>query len=165
MELKDLSCKNENIDLDEYIFFREKIKKSMTHPEWLGDFSKEDLTYLLSNGSKIWIYYLDNLPVCSMFLIPSDEKTLKKFDVKLDYHKVVDYGPMMVDPKYLGNGLQLKMLKELDKYSKEHNYIYAIATVHPENIYSLNNLVKDEFVLVNSKEFSRGLRNIYLKKL
>ena len=28
-----------------------------------------------------------------------------------------------------------------------------------------NNLVKDEFVLVNSKEFSRGLRNIYLKKL
>ena len=60
----------ESIDLDRYIELREKVKENMQYPEWLGDFSKEDLIYLLNNNSKIWIYYLENEPVCSMMLIP-----------------------------------------------------------------------------------------------
>ena len=43
MILQELKCINKNIDLDEYIEFREMVKQNMEHPEWLGDFSKEDL--------------------------------------------------------------------------------------------------------------------------
>ena len=43
MRLNELNCIDDNINLDEYIEFREKVKKNMEHPEWLGDFSKEDL--------------------------------------------------------------------------------------------------------------------------
>lgn len=163
--INDLKSISENIDIDEYIEFRESIKKNMENPEWLGDFSKEDLIFLLNNKSKIWMYYKDFEPVCSMMLIPSDEKSLNKAEINLDYQVVASYGPMMVNPDFVGNGLQYQMLKEIDKYSKEIGFEYAETTVHPDNIYSINNLIKDDFKLVNTKTYKRGIRNIYLKKL
>ena len=78
MNLNELNCINENINLDEYIDFREKVKKQMEYPEWLGDLSKDDLIKLINSDSKIWIYYLIEEPICSMMLIPSDEKSLLK---------------------------------------------------------------------------------------
>ena len=78
IKLSDLKCISENIDLDEYIEFRQLVLDSMPHPEWLGDFSKDDLKYLLDNGSKIWIFYLEDKPVSSMMMIPLDEKSIKK---------------------------------------------------------------------------------------
>lgn len=165
MKLEDFKCKDNNIDLDKYIEFREYVKSTMEHPDWLGDFSREDLTSLLNNGSKIWVYYDGINPVCSMMLIPGDERSLKKFNIDLDYKLVADYGPMFVHPNYLGNGLQYQMLVYLDNYIKEHGYEYAATTVHPENNYCIHNMLKDNFELKGFREFSRGPRNIYLKIL
>ena len=67
MTLNELKCISDNIDLDQYITFREEVKSHMEHPEWLGDFTKEDLKELLKRDSKIWVYYLDNTPICSQF--------------------------------------------------------------------------------------------------
>ena len=145
--------------------YREYVKSYMEHPEWLGDFTKEDLEKLLNSGTKIWIYYLDNNFVCSMMTIPSSEKNMIKFELDLDYKKVIDYGPMFVNPKYVGNKLQYQMLNELDKYSIDKNYNFVVATIHPDNIYSINNFIKDNFKQTSTKEFKRGLRNIYVKKL
>lgn len=165
MKLNELKCISENIDIDKYIEFRELVKANMEHPDWLGDFAKEDLVSMLKNNSKIWIYYYNEEPVCSMMIIPSDAKAIVKFDLALDYREVVDYGPMFVNPKFVGNHLQYQMLKVLDDYCIDLGYKYVISTIHPDNIYSINNLVKDGFTLTGTKEFTRGLRNIYLKSL
>lgn len=165
MKLEDLKRIDDNIDLDKYIEYREYVKSNMQHPEWLGDFTKEDLEKLLSSGTKIWIYYLDNDFVCSMMSIPSSEKDMVKFDLNLDYKEVIDYGPMFVNPKYVGNKLQYQMLKYLDEYVKSKGYKTAVGTIHPDNIYSINNLIKDDFILTGSRNIKRGTRNIYVKKL
>ena len=164
MQLKDLKCIDENIDIDKYIEFREYVKSYMEHPEWLGDFTKEDIIDMLNNNSKIWVYYDGDTPVSSMMKIPSTKKDLDKFEIDLDYKDVVDYGPMFVNPKYVGNGLQYKMLLELDEYCRNLGYKYAAGTIHPDNIYSIRNLVKDDFKQTGTKVFKRGIRNIYLKK-
>ncbi len=165
MKLEELRCINKNINIDDYIDFREQVKENMSEPNWLGDLTKDDLIYMLNNNSKIWIYYLDKEPICSMMLISSDEESLAKFELNLNCKDVADYGPMFVNPKYIGNGLQYKMLKKLDEYCINKNYKYAISTVHPDNIYSINNLIKDNFKLKSTKELLRGIRNIYLKDL
>lgn len=165
MTLNELKCISDNIDLDQYITFREEVKSHMEHPEWLGDFTKEDLKELLKRDSKIWVYYLDNTPVCSMMIIPAREKDIIKFGLDIDYLKTIDYGPMFVNFNYLGNNLQLQMLQEEDNYSKKHGYSYAISTIHPDNNYSINNFLKDNFKLIDTKEFKRGIRNIYYKEL
>ena len=82
----------------------------------------------------------------------------------LNYREVVDYGPMFVNPKYVGNKLQYQMLQKIDKYSKMLGYKYAVGTIHPDNKYSINNLVKAGFELKGIRTFKRGVRNIYLKE-
>lgn len=165
MKLNDLNYVNDKIDVDKYIEYRENVKKAMKEPDWLGDFSKDDILYMLDNNSKIWMYFKDEEFICSMMLIPSTKKDLDKFGIDLDFNEVVDYGPMFVNSKYVGNSLQYQMLKELDEYSSNKGYKYAISTVHPNNIYSINNLIKDGFELVGNRIFTRGERNIYYKKL
>lgn len=162
--LDTLSCTTE-IKVDEYIKCRDKIKEDMAYPEWLGDMTKDDILYLLDNDSRIWMYYHENNFVCSMMLIPATEEDVKKFGLDCNYLEVADYGPMMVNQKYRGIGLQLQMLKKLDEYAVEVGYKMAVATAHPENEISINNLLDDGFKLLGTKEFSRGIRNIYLKKL
>lgn len=80
LKLKDLIVIDDNINLDEYIEFREYVKKYMSHPEWLGSFTKDELNRLIKIGAKIWIYYIGKVPVCSM----------------------------MVNPKYVGNNYNIK---------------------------------------------------------
>ena len=165
VDLNNLNVICENIDIDKYLEYTKLVKDSMEHPEWLGEFTKDDLKILLSNGSKIWIYYLNNDFVCSMMFIPSDKKSLSKMNIEYDFNIVSEYGPIMVNPKYVGNNLQYKMLKELDKYSKDNNYVYALSTIHPDNNYCIKNFLEDDFKYLSTKEFKRGTRNIYLKQL
>ena len=165
MKLDQLKCINEDIKIDEYIKYINSVKESMKYPEWLGDFSKEDLIFLLNNNSKIWMYYLNNEFVCSMMLIPANKKSLTSFGIDLNPEEVIDYGPIFINHKYIGNGLQYQMLQKLDEYCIKSGYKYAISTVHPDNIYSINNLVKDKFINIDSINLKRGKRNIYLKCL
>lgn len=156
---------SDDADLDGYIKFKNSSKENMSNPEWIGDFTKESLQKLIEEGTKIWIYYTqDNKePVCSMMLIPANKRnSLKEFNLDLN---VVDYGPMFVNPKYTGNGLQYQMFLKEDEYSIENGYSYAICTAHPDNIYSINNIIKNGFELKGQKQFTRGIRNIYLKEL
>ena len=46
----------------------------------------------------------------------------------------------------------------------EQGYKYAVGTIHPDNSYSIINLLKYDFELVGTKKFTRGIRNIYIKK-
>ncbi len=165
MKLSDLVCINENVDLDKYIEFREDVKSHMEHPGWLGNFTKEELEELLKRNSKIWVYYLKDEPICSMMIIPAREKDIKKFELDIDYSKTIDYGPIFVSFNHLGHKLQLQMLKEEDRYSKKLGYNYAVSTIHPDNNYSIVNFIKDDFKLMSTKEFKRGIRNIYYKEL
>jgi L-amino acid N-acyltransferase YncA len=98
-------------------------------------------------------------------LLISNEKNMEKFELNLDYKEVVDYGAMFVNPKYVGRNLQYQMLNVLDTYAKNNNYKYAVVTVHPDNSFSINNILKDNFKMHLNKDFKRGNRNIYLKVL
>lgn len=164
INIKDLIVV-EKINIDQYIKFREQVKETMNNPEWLGDFTREDIELLLQENSKIWVYYSKEIPICSMMIIPATKKSLIKFELNYKVQEVIDYGPMFVNPNYIGNNLQYQMLRELDEISRKKGYRYAVVTVHPDNIYSIRNLEKDKFKLINTKNFERGTRNIYLKEL
>ena len=163
--LEELKCDANNIDIDKYINFIEVVKQDMQFPEWIGEVEKVDVEKALNNRTKIWLYFKEDTPICSMMLIPTTKEALNKFEIKLLPEEVVGYGPMFVDPNYTGNKLQLQMLRKLDEYSYYSGYKYALATVHPDNAYSIINMEDDGFKKKKSKVLNRGLRDIYIKKL
>lgn len=69
-------------------------------------------------------------------------------------------------PEYRGNGLQYSMMQAAEEELRKMGYRYLMCTVHPENVYSKNNVIRQGYEVVLTKEKYGGfLRNILLKKL
>lgn len=165
MKINKFNCICENNDIDEYLEFHKYVKSNMKEPSWLGEFSLNDLKNILNNG-KLFNFYDNNTIVCSMLYIPSNSKTLKKHNLKYDENLVGACGPIMVNPKYVGNKFQKQMLELLDEYCKSIGKRYIFTKVHPDNIYSIDNFVSADYKFIETYKTSNGeLRNIYFKEI
>lgn len=154
------------MDIDSYLQLVETVKESMENANWLGDFSIDDYRYLLNHGSMIYGAYYADLLVGSFMLIPATEKDIQKFNLsQLDCRAVADYGPQMVHPDYRGNKIQSLLLRKIDEVAKKQGYNIAVTTIHPDNIYSINNILSDGFIKFKELVLRRGKRNLYIKKL
>ena len=66
---------------------------------------------------------------------------------------------------YVGNGYQRQMMKILDEYCKSINKKYIFTKVCSDNVYSLNNMLKDNYVVTDEYENERGKMSAFLKIL
>ena len=166
MKINEFNCISEHNDIDEYLEFYKYVKSNMKEPSWLGEFSLNDLKNILNNEGKLFNFYDNNIIVCSMLYIPSNNKTLEKHNLKYDEKLVGSCGPIMVNPKYVGNKFQKQMLELLDKYCKSIGKRYIFTKVHPDNIYSINNFVSDGYKFVETYKTSSGEpRSVYFKEI
>lgn len=165
MKLRDFKCVSENVNLDDYLKLETFVKDNMENPSWLGGFTKEEIEEQLKNKGKIWLYYNNNDLVCSVFLLPSKNKVLNKHNVEFAESIVASLGPIMVSPNYVGNGLQLQMMEELEKYAKENNYKYLFTKVCSDNTYSLSNMLKFGFTVTDEYLNERGNNKTLIKEI
>lgn len=163
MKLEDLIEISENVNLDEYLFLYNYVRDNMEHQEWLGTFSLDEIKEILNIGGKIWMYYDKNIPVCSVFYIPVSNKTLKKHNVDYDEAVTGSLGPIMVRKEYVGNGLQTAMLQVLNDYVKSIGKIHMFTKAHSDNIYSIRNILKDGYKVIDKYENERGPMTAFIK--
>ena len=166
MKINEFNCISEHNNIDEYLEFYKYVKSNMKEPSWLGEFSLNELKNILNNEGKLFNFYDNNIIVCSMLYIPSNNKTLEKHNLKYDEDLVGSCGPIMVNPEYVGNKFQKQMLELLDKYCKSIGKRYIFTKVHPDNIYSINNFISDGYKFVETYKTSSGeLRSVYFKEI
>ncbi|MBE6139722.1 MAG: GNAT family N-acetyltransferase [Firmicutes bacterium] len=165
MSFIELKCVNNNVNLDDYLRLYTYVRENMQHPEWLGTFSLDEIQDILSNGGKIWLYYDNTHLVCSMFYIPSNQQSLDKRNIKTLENETGALGPIMVSPDYIGNGYMLKMLEVFNEYCISIGMKYIFTKAHSENLYSINNMYKDGYKLVDEYENERGRMSAFLKSL
>lgn len=166
MKINEFNCISEHNNIDEYLEFYKYVKSNMKEPSWLGEFSLNELKNILNNEGKLFNFYDNNIIVCSMLYIPSNNKTLEKHNLKYDEKLVGSCGPIMVNPEYVGNKFQKQMLELLDKYCKSIGKRYIFTKVHPDNIYSINNFVSDGYKFVETYKTSSGEpRSVYFKEI
>ena len=166
MKINEFNCISEHNDIDEYLEFYKYVKSNMKEPSWLGEFSLNELKNILNNEGKLFNFYDNNIIVCSMLYIPSNNKTIKKHNLNYDEKLVGSCGPIMVNPKYVGNKFQKQMLELLDKYCKSIGKRYIFTKVHPDNIYSINNFISEGYKFVETYKTSSGeSRSVYFKEI
>lgn len=166
MKINEFNCISEHNNIDEYLEFYKYVKSNMKEPSWLGEFSLNELKNILNNEGKLFNFYDNDIIVCSMLYIPSNNKTLEKHNLKYDEKLVGSCSPIMVNPKYVGNKFQKQMLELLDKYCKSIGKRYIFTKVHPDNIYSINNFVSNGYEFVETYKTSSGEpRNVYFKEI
>ena len=163
MRLSDLKEVSENVNLDEYLFLYNYVRDNMEHPEWLGTFTRDEIVEILNIGGKIWIYYDNDIPVCSVFYIPVFNKSLRKHNVLYDEVVTGSLGPIMVRKEYVGNGLQRAMMGVLNDYVASIGKTHMFTKAHSDNIYSIRNILKDGYSVVDSYENERGPMTAFVK--
>ena len=163
MELFDLKEVSNNINIDEYLYLYNYVRDNMEHPEWLGTFTKEEIEEILKIGGKIWMYYDKEVPVCSVFYIPSSNKSLQKHNINYDEKDTGSLGPIMVRKEYIGNGLQTAMLEVVDNYTKSIGKTHIFTKAHSDNIYSIQNILNNGYKVVDKYENERGPMLVLVK--
>ena len=163
MKLADLKEVSDNVNVDEYLYLYNYVRDNMEHPEWLGTFEKEEIIDLLKIGGKIWMYYDKDIPVCSVFYIPPSNKALRKHNVEYDEKDTGSLGPIMVRMEYVGKGLQTAMLEVLDNYVKSIGKTHMFTKAHSDNIYSIRNILKNGYKVVDEYENERGPMTAFVK--
>ena len=149
--------------VDQLIDLYNVVRDNIEHPEWLGTFTKKEILDILKSGGKIWMYYDKNIPVCSVFYIPTTNKSLRKHNVNFDESITGSLGPIMVRSEYVGNGLQSDMLKVLDDYVKSIGKTHIFTKAHSDNIYSIRNILKNGYKVVDEYENERGPMTAFVK--
>lgn len=163
MKLTDLREVSSNVNLEEYLFLYKYVRDNMEHPEWLGTFTLDEIKEILNNDGKIWMYYDGDIPVCSVFYIPASNKILRKHNIEYDESITGSLGPIMVRKEYVGNGLQTAMMKVLNDYVDSIGKTHMFTKTHSDNIYSINNILKDGYKIVDEYENERGMNTVFFK--
>ena len=163
MNLEQLKCISNNVNLEDYLQLYKYVRENMKHPEWLGTFTKNEIKEILSNGGKIWLYYNDTEMVCSMLYIPSNNNSLKKHNIEYDEIETAALGPIMVSPNYIGNGFQNQMIKVFEEYCRKINKKYIFTKVCSDNFYSINNFKNNGYILIDKYFNERGKNFAFIK--
>lgn len=163
MKLTDLKEVSTNVNLDEYLYLYNYVRDNMEHPEWLGTFTKEEIEDILNNKGKIWMYYDKDIPVCSIFYIPTKNKSLRKHNIEYDEEVTGSLGPVMVRKEYVGNGLQTQMMNVLNEYVKSIGKKHMFTKAHSDNIYSIKNILKDGYKVIDEYENERGPMTAFVR--
>ena len=163
MRLKDFTEVSDNVNLEKYLYLYNYVRDNMEHPEWLGTFTLDEIKEILSIGGKIWMYYDKDIPVCSVFYIPTSNKSLRKHNIEYDESVTGSLGPIMVRKEYVGNGLQTAMLEVLNNYVKSIVKTHMFTKAHSDNIYSIRNILKDGYSVVHEYKNERGPMTAFIK--
>ena len=161
---------------EDYQVFADVIRaawEAMEQKEWFMADNAE-YTYQMLTGNKGTGYKAVDLlsgQVAGVFMtvVPGMEEDNMGYDIGLpegELPLVAHMDSVAVLPPYRGRGLQRRLMEAAEADLREQGYRYLMCTVHPDNRYSRNNVIRQGYEAVMVKEKYGGhLREIFLKRI
>lgn len=132
-----------------------------------GYFCADDADYIREhitnpqNGFVLKATIEDNLAGFFMLHVPhEDENNMAVYKnlPRTEYDKVIHFDSLVVNPKNRGLHLMDVFLTKTEQILQDTPYKHWFATVHPDNCYSYNNLIKHGFEILTTTEKYGGLK-------
>ncbi|MEI8363936.1 MAG: hypothetical protein WCF78_00565 [archaeon] len=123
----------------------------------------------IESKSVVYMVYYREKPVAySLVYIPNSKNIsnwLKNCKIdKTDKTRIAELAGAGVIPEFRGYGIQSYLFKLREKYLKKINFKWGVCSVHPKNIYSYNNLVKNNYTFISSGKDKLNRDRLYFKK-
>lgn len=150
------------IDLNETIYAALPDKSVLRHnsPEMIASCLEEpNVTLGIWDGNVLVAIGMLYVPQCL------EEDHFHDLNLQGDY-KSANQKLFLVRNTYRGQGLQRKLIREVEKIAVAKGYNLLCTTVAPNNDFSINNFLKEGYIYAKTEEKYGGLvRNLYYKKL
>ncbi|WP_349947178.1 GNAT family N-acetyltransferase [Lacrimispora sp. BS-2] len=151
----------------------QRVWQQIQEKDWFVADDSEYIFHTLKEGNGIGYkaFEKDTGALAGVFIaaLPGKGEENLGLDIGLpeeELAKVAHMETVAILPGYRGNGLQYSMMKSAEEELWKQGYRYLMCTVHPENRYSKDNMIKQGYKVVMTKEKYGGyLRDILLKKL
>lgn len=151
----------------------ESVVDSLEEKEWFAADSAEYILQILKEGTGIGFKATEalsgRLAGIFMMVFPGRSEENLGRDIGFpdqELEKVVHMDTVAVLPEFRGHHLQSRLMRAAEEEAARRGYRYLMCTVHPENRYSRENVLKQGYRAVLTKEKYGGyLRDILVKTL
>lgn len=157
-------------DISDIIKIMKVVASGAQEPSWFYIVGTDEkyLKEVINKKGFILIADIDETPAAFLIVYyPGKEKDNLGKDLGLargDLSKVAHMEMVAVLNRYRGMGLQTALMEEAEMIIP-YSYKYLMATVHPDNMYSLSNLEALDYECIVTKQKYHGLiRNVMLKE-
>ncbi|KAE9633504.1 MAG: hypothetical protein PWP07_1428 [Epulopiscium sp.] len=160
--------KAQDQDVERIAQIMNTVKEAIQDPEWFCADNQEFITrHIHESGFILKGVYDHEIMGFLIVRIPKYEKDNLGYDIGLDHSKLSQVAHMesvATLPSSRGKGLQKLLMMEAETILRKDGFTYLMATVHPGNVYSLNNFTGLGYEIVKTmKKYDGKERHILLK--
>lgn len=162
--------KGSNADTERLLRLLHKVKEGMENQAWFFLDPDEDIREMMDSGvMQLWLAE-DGERLAGIFdyLIPGFESYNYGYDLgfsREELLRVVQMDTAAVDPDYRGLKLQKTLMERAEQEIREVPGRILLSTIHPENRYSLNNLLAQDYSIEKQVAKYGSVRYVLRKDL
>ena len=150
-----------NNELETVLNFQKEIIDNMPNKDWFVPLTKEEFLTPI-NGRDNAYFFIHNQQIIGLLVLTCDiPDILKEYKLPSDNYMLID--SVMVKDEYRGFGLQQQMLDFAYERAIKLGVDGLVASIHPDNRYSMDNFVKQKYELLHVLTIHGGKRNIMIK--
>ena len=152
-------------DIDMLLNFQKEIIEDMPRKEYFTPLLKEEFSYPIENNGRVYMAFSEN-EMIGLYVL-----TINPLKEIIDEYKlensdnVAIFDGVMIKKEYRGSNLQAQGMEIIYNDAKKLGVKQIIATVHPENIYSIRNFQKEDYKHTKTIPVHGGERLIFQKEV
>lgn len=157
-------------NISEIMKLMEYTRKAITPKEWFVDDTQDYMENLIAKDGFIVLAYPENISSLAGFFavkFPKDSDDNLGHFLNFSNHQLLQCAHMdsaIVSEQYRGNHLQAQMAAVAETLLHQLPYRYLFATVHPDNIFSLNNMISCGYEIIANTHLYGGLPRMIIYK-
>lgn len=157
-------------DTQAYIRMMYEIRQTMSNKEWFFLDPPEEVLEMMQTGMmQLWIAE-DNGHLAGGFdyIIPELRELNYGYDLDLsreELMRVVQMDTAAVYPAFRGQGLQKRLMEAAELEIRQKPGRILLCTIHPDNRYSLDNVLKQGYSIEKKVEKYNSVRYVLRKDL
>lgn len=157
-------------DTENLIRLLQEVRQGMVHKEWFYLDEPEGVRQAMRDGTmQLWVA-ADGERLAGIFDILTPGLASYNYGYDLNFSReellrVVHMDTAAVHPDYRGLGLQRILMQEAEKYAAGMGARILLTTVHPDNRFSLNNILQQGYAIAKQVPKYGSVRCILRKDL
>lgn len=157
-------------DTEPFIQLMASVKQSMQHKDWLYLDPPDEVREMMRDGTMaLWVAEDGNRIVGAFdVLYPRYASVNYGYTIGLSNEEllqVVNMDTAVVDPEYRGLGLQQRLMQCAQHELAQTGKHILMCTVHPENRYSLNNVLSQGYMICKTVSMYGSVRHVLRKNI